>query len=190
MERPVLNKTISITDFENYYWLKEELVSFCKIVGISTNGCKMDLADRIKLYLKEGVITKQFLKVTSKSKFDWNNELLTTETKITDNYRNTENVRLFMIKQIGSHFRFNTTFMNWMKINVGKTLGNAVDEWLRIQEDKTPKKIAPQFEYNTYIRDFLADNPAMSLVNAIHYWKLKRNQKGNNRYSKNDLSLR
>ena len=47
IERPKLDKSISIEDFRDFYWLKEELVTFCRSNGISTTGEKQELADRI-----------------------------------------------------------------------------------------------------------------------------------------------
>ena len=189
MNRPILNTSITSDNFKNYYWLKEELTAFCKTVGINSMGSKIELTNKITEYLETGRITNIHSKTPAKSKFDWNNETLTLETIITDNYKNTENVRSFMKQQIGNHFRFNTAFMNWTKANVGKTLKNAIEAWHETQNDKSKREIAPQFEYNTYIRDFLADNRGKQLKDAIHFWKLKRDSKGDNRYTKEDLNL-
>ena len=38
--RPILNKQTGADEFILYYWLKEELVSFCKEQGLSTGGSK------------------------------------------------------------------------------------------------------------------------------------------------------
>lgn len=193
--RPDLTENISIEDFCNFYWLKEELVSFCRQKEIPTSGSKIELAERIKLYLQTGQIAKTPpLSQKSSSRFDWNNALLSPDTFITDNYKNSENVREFFLTYIGRHFRFNTSFMQWMKENAGKTLADAATEWKRIYEQKQSKEnqtdIAPQFEYNRYIRSFLADNPDKSLTDAIHYWKLKKGHCGDNQYSRSDFDLK
>jgi len=193
MERPELNDNISVTDFKEFYWLKNELIDFCKSNGISTIGGKKELADRIIAFLQTGTITKTTTKEQTKSKFDWNNAVITLDTIITDNYRNSEHVRAFMKQEIGSSFHFNTEFMQWMKQNIGKTVSEAITEWKRMNELKKNKNyrttISSQFEYNAYIRDFLADNKDKTLKDAIQYWKLKRNQRGDNAYSKKDLYL-
>jgi hypothetical protein len=193
IERPKLDNSISIEDFSDFYWLKEELVAFCRSNGISTTGEKQELADRIIAYLQTGKIEKAVPKEKAKSKYDWNNTEIDLDTEITDNYKNSENVRAFMKREIGSHFHFNTAFMKWTKQNVGKTMREAITEWKRLYELRNDKKfqttISSQFEYNAYIRDFLADNKENKLADAIKYWKLKRNQRGNNIYSKEDLKL-
>lgn len=195
MERPTLDKDISLTDFNEFYWLKEELVAFCKIVGISTSGSKIELTSKIHEYLTTGNIPSniKIAKLTT-SKFDWNNETLDKTTVITDNYKNTENVRAFFISQIGANFSFNVKFMNWMKLNVGKTLNDAMDEWKNLKEIKKDKnyktEIDPQFEYNRYMRAFLADNPNLSSKDAMRFWKIKRAKRGTNEYERTDLELK
>jgi hypothetical protein len=193
IERPRLNRNISVVDFRDFYWLKEELVEFCRQNGISSAGGKQEVADRIIVYLQTGIVKKDVPKKKNESTFDWRKSELNLDTEITDNYINSENVRAFMKREIGSHFRFNTAFMNWTKHNVGKTLKEAIAEWKRIYELQSDKNnqttISAQFEYNTYIRDFLADNHDKKLADAIKYWKIKRNQRGNNIYSKEDLKL-
>jgi hypothetical protein len=83
--------------------------------------------------------------------------------------------------------------MKWMKLNIGNTMKDAIAEWKRINTLKKNKNyqttISSQFEYNTYIRDFLADNKEKTMKDAIRYWKLKRYQRGDNVYTKNDLQL-
>lgn len=193
--RPKLDKKISHEDFSNYYWLKKELLAFCKEIGLPQRGGKMELTNRINTYLKTG---KKELKGGKKkyqptSNFDWKNEILTLQTVITDNYKNSENVRAFFQNHIQKKFKFNVSFMNWMKTNIGKTLEDAIQAWEIIEFEKKNRKgkkeIAPQFEYNIYIRDFLADNPDLSRKSAIEFWKLKKSMKGDNVYKKSDLDL-
>lgn len=190
MTKPILNKTISIIDFRDNYWLKKELIDLCREIGINQSGGKLDIVARIERFLEVGeIITVSSQKKTKiSSSFDWNNEELSLGVVITDSYKNTENVREFFKKLIGKHFRFNVEFMNWMKSNVGKTLEDAAVEWreiaLRKKNNSGKKVIAPQFEYNTYIRDFLADNPSLSIKDAIKSWKIIRDMPGKKIYEK------
>lgn len=194
-KRPTLDKTILPSDFDEFYWLKKELVQFCRAEGLKTNGGKIEISERIKRYLKTGEKPLDNAKpaLSPKSKFDWKTERLTLETKITDNYKNTENVRKFFKNTIGKHFKFNIKFMNWMKLNCDKTLKEAIKAWEHIElERKTstkPKRIAPQFEYNQYMRDFFADNPKASQETAITLWKIKKASRGENKYQKEDLKF-
>lgn len=195
-KRPELNENISLQDFTDFYWLKEELVLFCKESGIDYSRGKIEITNRIIHFLKTGEKLKKEKNrqgIKPKSKFDWNNEVLSIETLITDNYKNSDNARLFFTKEIGKHFKFNVLFMNWMKANVGKTLKDAIAKWNRIYLIKNDKKyeseIDPQFEYNTYMRDFLKDNPELTTNDARKFWMLKRNTRGSKKYEKEDLLL-
>lgn len=195
MSRPILNKNISVKDFNEFYWLKQELVDFCRTLGISTSGGKIEIADRIRHYLSTGTIPiTESSKFKSISKFNWNKEALTKSTIITDNYKTTYNVRNFYLKEIGPHFALNVIFIKWLKENSGKTLGDAIIEWNKIYNLKKDKsyvsEIGPQFEYNRYMRAFLNDNPELSSKDAMKYWKLKRSQRGISEYNKKDLKLK
>ncbi len=189
LSRPILNKNLSSDDFKNFYWLKKELVVFCRIHGISTSGGKIEITERIKKFLETGIAEKNptVKKTKVSSKFNWNTENLSTETFITDSYKNTENVRQFFKNHIGPHFHFSTAFMNWMKGNTGNTLQEAINEWIKLNEKSKEKssktEIPPQFEYNRFIRDFLKNNPGMKLMDAINEWKRIRNEKGSNAYT-------
>lgn len=193
-KRPMLNRHISIKDFRDFYWYKEELQSFCRREGLDTRGGKIELAKRIEIFLTSGKrMAFNAVKTKAISKFDWSKEKLSPETIITDSYKNTQNVRMFFLEHIGKKFRFNVQFMAWFKSAQGKTLGDAIVKWEEIARHHTTQKeikdIAPQFEYNTYIRDFLRDNPFDTKETAIACWSMKKQIRGHNRYLKTDLEL-
>ncbi len=191
--RPPLDKDISPRDFEEFYWLKKELHSFCKAEGLPSTGSKRELATRILSYLKTGEKPKRYSSKTSRprSRFDWSKEVLSPATIITDNYSNTENVRSFFTHHIGPGFRFRVPFMRWMKDNTGKTLGDAMEAWQVIEQSlkSGSKEIAPQFEYNRYLRDFCQDNPDLSRDIGIKLWKIKKQRRGSNAYEQSDLDF-
>lgn len=56
MKRPILNKELDSKTFRNYYFLKEELVNFCRENGMPTSGSKIEIADRIAYFLDTGKI--------------------------------------------------------------------------------------------------------------------------------------
>lgn len=65
--------------------------------------------------------------------FDWHGGEITRATPITASYRNTQNVRRFFRAECGDAFAFDRSFMAWLKLSTGKTMGDAVDEWRRRQ---------------------------------------------------------
>ncbi|HBR0978877.1 TPA: hypothetical protein L9K64_005250 [Klebsiella variicola] len=64
---------------------------------------------------------------------DWHCSLLTRSTLVDTGYKNTQNVRRFMLDACGPDFHFDREFMAWIKNDVPKTLGDVVDEWKRRQ---------------------------------------------------------
>jgi SAP domain-containing new25/Domain of unknown function (DUF6434) len=97
--RPNLSDIQTGEEFRKWYWLKEELVAFCKLAGISYAGTKFEMIDRIAEAFDVGVTTKKKAKAKKvTSKFDWHCEELTLETVITDSYKNSQNVGGFFKK--------------------------------------------------------------------------------------------
>ena len=184
-ERPELSRDISVEVFRNYYYLKEELVKFCRKYDLQTTGSKQELTDRIAYFLETGKKKSASSKrIQAESVGD-----ITENTLIEANIVCSEKHRAFFKERIGKTFSFNVAFQKWLKNNAGKTYADAIQAYYAILEEKKKRKtvIDKQFEYNTYIRDFFADNNGMSLENAIKCWKYKKSLKGHNRYEKTDL---
>ena len=104
-ERPALESIKSSAEFERWYWLNTELLDYCRAHKLGTTGQKRELASRIVFFLDTGTILKPVPK-RSNSSFDWGKAKLTTNTVITDNYRNSQNMREFMKTHVGNHFSF------------------------------------------------------------------------------------
>jgi hypothetical protein len=68
--------------------------------------------------------------------FDWHRGEITHATVITKSYRNTQKVRRFFKAECGDDFKFNRSFMAWMKSAAGETMGDAVAEWRRRTAEK------------------------------------------------------
>ena len=63
--------------------------------------------------------------------FDWHASAITDDTPVTANYRNTQNVRRFLLKRCGADFVFDRDFMAWIKDGRPNTMGDVAAEWLR-----------------------------------------------------------
>lgn len=55
-KRVNLNKNLDEKTFRNCYYLKEELVKFCKENNLPTGGSKAELTERIAIFLKSGKV--------------------------------------------------------------------------------------------------------------------------------------
>ena len=186
-ERPDLDIKLDDKTFKEYYYLKEELIDFCRKNGLQTTGGKIELTERIANFLDTGAkIYKNH--ITKKTKIV---DDITLDTLIEKNFVCSEKHRAFYKEKIGNRYSFNVAFQKWLKSNAGKTYQNSIEAYYQILEDKKNNKttIDKQFEYNTYIRDFFENNKDKSLKQAIKCWKYKKSMKGNNKYEKEDLKI-
>ncbi len=184
--RPDLNKNLDSVTFQEHYFLKEELVRFCRQEGLQTTGGKADLTKRIAHFLDTG----EKLVSIQKSKISVNVGNIAEDTLIEADFVCSEKHRAFFREKIGKKFSFNVLFQNWLKSNTGKTYKEALSAYYQILADKKHRKteIGKQFEYNTYIRDFFANNNGKSLDDAIKCWMYKKGLQGHNKYEKSDLT--
>jgi hypothetical protein len=184
-------------ELKRWYWLKEELVSYCKVAKLNYEGAKFDilnrLADKLDGYSVEHTSSLKNSK-TKISSFNWSKEPLTIETKITDSYRNGPHVRKFFIEHCGADFHFSIPFMQWMKQSLGRNLKSAVKEWNRLKALKKSKDFKSSIpagnQYNQYLRDFFKDNPGRKINDARLCWKTKRQLPlERHRYERSDLQF-
>lgn len=185
--KPNLTKDMSIKDFKEFYWLKEELQLFCKENRINAYGSKKEISNRIEIFLitgeRKGSIKRPKLNKKEKAQIDLN-----LNTVITENHSCSQEVRTFF-KTVIPKFHFSTYIQSYFKNNIGKTYSDVVDAWYEEEERKKDplykKNIAPQFEYNQFIQDFFADpkNKGKSRKEAIECWNNIKNLRGNNKYT-------
>ena len=183
--RPDLNKKLDSKTFRNYYYLKEELIDFCRENGLPVSGGKIEITDRIAHFLETGEV----LSITTVKKKAPVISGIDEGTRIETDFVCSEMHRAFFKEHIGNSFSFNVAFQKWSKSNAGKTYKEAIAAYYDILEEKKrgKTKIDKQFEYNTYIRDFFADNQGKTLEDAIQCWKYKKQLQGHNRYERADL---
>jgi hypothetical protein len=67
-------------------------------------------------------------------KFDWHRSPINRASKIDETYKNTRNVRLFLTSECGEAFRFNRSFMAWIKSGAPKNMREVADEWTRLRK--------------------------------------------------------
>ena len=123
-ERPELKIGLKGETFRNFYYLKEELVDFCRKNNLPTSGGKLELTDRIATFLDTGNVMIS-RKVSKKSTLDIVE--LTEQTIIENNFVCSERHRAFFKEKIGKSFSFNVQFQKWLKSNSGKTYKDAIE---------------------------------------------------------------
>ncbi len=174
MTRPPLTPQLAADDFRNFYWLKAELLAFCREQGLSTSGSKTELAERIALFLNTGErsATAPTTRRASSAPLP---EMLTRDTVIGLNWRCSERLRAFFLQEIGPRFHFNGVMRDFIRQGAGQTLQAAIEAWQADQAaPHVETDIAPQFEYNRYMRDFFKRHPDRTRQDAIAAWRANR----------------
>lgn len=195
MARPTLKISMTAEEFDSFYWYKDELIKFSQLLNLSSSGGKFEIHDRISTYLR-GDENQDIKNHKPKSDFDWTHGVLSRDTLITDNYRNTKNVRQFLESELGEKVIFSITVMDWMKQNIGKTLGDFIHHYPAIKTQRRNQEIPDHNQFNRYVRDFLKNNPELSKEDAVETWKRvieipRPGSKGRGiLYSSQDLKLR
>ncbi len=192
-KRPDIAAITTGADLKRWYWLKDELVEEARRRGLKSTGGKFTILDRIAHFLDTGeAVLPSDNKGKPRSKFNWHNAELTPETVITDSYKNSQNVRRFFRRQVGDGFRFTIGFMDWIRLNRGATLADAVVEYRRMAAAGEKAPIRGHNQFNQYTVDFLKDNPGAGMDEVRRVWALKRalpSYDGRHVYQRADLEL-
>lgn len=179
---------IQTSTIRSHYFLKEELINYCKVNHLPTSGSKEMLINRIAYFLETGKI---LVEVKEKVKRAQVPNTITNDTIIEENFVCTQKHRVYFEHAIGPTFKFKVAFQTWLKQHAGKTYQDALVayEELRVAQKHTPTIIGKQFEYNTYIRAFFEANKGKTLQEAIQCWNYKKSFASNHRYEDRDLQV-
>jgi len=185
--RPKLSKKINLSHFKNFYWLKKELIDFCREQGLSVAGSKQVLEKRVEIYISSGAKAKL---PPTKTLGDRDSKQPITRDSPVVNYKNDAATRRFFVEEVGRSFHFNTYLRKFTDRNhlIGKNLtyGDLVDGWLVEEKHKADPSyqstIGEQFEYNRFIRDFFLYEKGKTRADAIKAWKIVKTAPGGNSY--------
>lgn len=170
--RPVLHSSLAADVFLDWYWLKSELINFCRQEKLSTQGGKPEITERIEVFLYSE--KKLRSEVTRKPAKDMPTEF-TLQSVIGSGWRCTEDLRNFLKIHLGTNFRFNSVMRDYVLHRPGATLREAVAAYKADKADHKESDISAQFEYNRFIRSYMQANPAASRQEVIQAWKAYRN---------------
>lgn len=92
--KPILRNDLDADTFKAYYYLKSELVSFCKENNLQTCGNKNELTDRVFKFLKTG---EKSTSITCRK-----------QSKQIDEYYKIIKNKLSLPKNIDEQFEYNT----------------------------------------------------------------------------------
>lgn len=169
--RPDLLSVKSAAEFRNWYWLKEELLMFCRARGLPSSGMKPQVADRIAAFLdgKPFEVTPQAVRgAQMPSEF-------TLETVIAKGWRCSPALGAFLRGVCGKTFHFNKPMRDFIHQGAGHTLLEAAEVYRASQGKDAPKReIPPQLEYNRHTREFYEAHPGATREQVLAAWWAKR----------------
>ena len=66
--RPALSLNLNSKTFRDFYYLKEELIEFCRDNNLPVSGGKIEITERIAYFLETGKVMTTPKKVATKNK--------------------------------------------------------------------------------------------------------------------------
>jgi SAP domain-containing new25 len=175
VSRPALISALPATEFQAWYWLKEELVTFCWATKLPHAGNKADIEAVIIAHLerRNALPERAPRRVTVK---------MPTAFKSGDvigaGWTCNPALGAFFRTQLGKGFHFNKAMRDFIHHGEGQTLAEAMDCFKESMKPGQPKrKIAPSLEYNQHMRAFFEANAGATREDAIAAWWDKRGKR-------------
>ncbi|GIG24937.1 DUF6434 domain-containing protein [Cellulomonas denverensis] len=171
--RPALTPDLSGTELRRWYWLKEELADFARLLGVRATGSKQLLTDRIAARL-DGREFAEPVRAPSGAGRQLSGPL-TADTVIPPGQRCSQVVRAWLAEQAGPSFHFDAEMRAFFAAADGtRTMGDALDHWHRTR-DRGERSIDPQFEYNRFTRAWRREHPEGGRAELLAAWQEYRN---------------
>ncbi|MBL3645683.1 cytoplasmic protein [Bacillus sp. RHFB] len=151
--RPNLSKDISIESFKDFYWLKEELQTFCRENGMSSTGSKIEISDRIETFLRTGEIKNPIRKTKINRTVEPQVHLCLDRKTYRDAvdawYEEEERKKdPTFKKKIAPQFEYNQFTSDFFADpkNQGKSRADAIEAWNKIKKLPGSNKYEPNNE--------------------------------------------
>lgn len=170
--RPLLNESLSADTFRDFYWLKSELLVFCRKHGLGTVGTKAELAERIDIYLRTG---QHHVVFKSRKQSAQMPDRFSLDSVIGEGWRCTRELRAFFVEYLGPGFRFNAVMRRFIHERPGHTLAEAIAAYQQDKVNPRHKEIGKQFEYNRFTREFWLKHPDATRADLTAAWYKFRN---------------
>lgn len=171
--RPSLTTALSEEEFLRWYWLKSELETFARMIGVRASGSKQLLTARIGAALAGRSFEEPPTVRRTKTK-----QLvapLLHSTVIPVGQRSSQVVRAWMREHIGPGFHFDAAMRQFFAESDGtKTMQDAIDHFAATRHVENAS-IDSQFEYNRFTRAWHKKHPDGSREELLAEWRAYRN---------------
>lgn len=170
--RPALTAYLTADEFRAWYWLKSELVAFCRTEGLPTSGLKAEVRDRITAYLSGEALPEPKRRTKRAGAMP---ETFALDTVVGEGWRCSPKLGAFYRSVCGPGFRFNAAMRDFVHNGAGRTLADGIGVYEASKNQKGP--IAASLEYNQHMRRYFARHPNATREEAIAAWWEQRGQR-------------
>ncbi len=169
--RPALSPRLSADEFARWYWRKDELLPFCRQLGLRTGGSKPEVAARILAHLAGSPPAP----VVARPRTGPMPTTFSLDTTIGPGWRCNPALGAFLRGECGAGFRFNLAVRTFIHTAVGHSLRDAVACYRASVAPGAPAQpMLPQNEYNAHMRAYFRANPGATASAARAAWHARR----------------
>jgi hypothetical protein len=166
--RPALTSALTEDEFRAWYWLKDELIAFCRSAHLPYAGNKQDIERVICAHLSGAIYRSNQAPRRAKGAMP---AVFSLDDRIGEGWTCNPALGAFFRAHAGRGFRFNKAMRDFIHTEVGKTLADALACYRHSIASNQPKReIAPSLEYNRHTRAFYEAHPGTSRADVIAAW--------------------
>ena len=172
--RPPLTPALAVEEFARWYWRKDELVPFCRQLGLPTSGSKPEVTARIAAALAGHATTAR----VARRRTGTMPGTFSRDTVIGMGWRCNPALGAFLRRVCGPAFRFNLTMRTFIHTAVGATLEDAIECYrASVAPGAPPQPMLPQNEYNAHLREYARAHPGSTAAEARAAWHRRRQER-------------
>lgn len=188
--RPPFSLQMSKSDFNGFYWYKEELAGICRSQGLSSSGTKAELEQRIRQLL-DGEVAIEPRKEAARIRQKKKPQVITLETRlIPDGFSFNQTAREFFQQYYGvKKFSFTKEMASALRdAEKREDFDMTVADLIAVYESGQPSSAAEEktYQWNRFVKAFHTDPLTKSYKNklkiAAFLWKEVRSQQGSKEY--------
>lgn len=186
-KRPNFEEIKSYSEFNKYYWYRDELSIICKQRGIDHTGTKQELNYVIEEYFKGNLIKKKAEKLKNKDvrEVSLNCPLLCCGFSFNSKFR-----KYFSDITGVENFKFNADMATaWRKVKKENDTNFTIQDMLDVYYKKSnyAKYDNSSCEWNKFLKDFCADDKNAVFNNKLKVasilWKIVKESNSQKKYS-------
>jgi hypothetical protein len=172
MTRPALSLELDADEFAAWYWLKQELQSFCRQQGWPAAGSKQELMALVHARLAGQPLPHLSAQPRPRA-VPLMPALLALDTRVAPGWRLNAALRAFFVQHLGPGFRFNQALRQFFREPQGRTLADAIALW-KAAELNPRAAIERQFQFNRHVRNYFAQHPGATRAQMLQAWHAQR----------------